>query len=490
MKRAFVYIAALSLFGCSSGTTNAPVVAQAPSLEIPMTSKSPEAIDHFKKGRALLENVRNVEAVEELNQALKVDPEFVSARAYLGIATPGPDGLKELEQASSHAAGLPEAERLLIDANLASRRAEFAKSASLFTQLTEKVPNDWRAHASLGQQLANQLKHPEAVQALRKATTLNPKAGTAFNTLGYESLRQDDVNGAIDAFKQYAALEPNEPNAQDSYGEALIGAGKFEEADAAFEKAATLSPRFWNAWEGKAYSKFFVGDWAGGHAALDKARAAASLPNDVSTIDEEAGFAALAKGDAADALKRFDAASKMADLPPARVAQLSLDRALTYLNSARYRDALTQVGNALQLADGGKMPLAAASNIRRQALVLRSVAEANTADAAAVEKTVDALQQQATERSDDPAVQSALHFARGMMGVAKKDFAGAVTHFSQCASPDAYCRWQLVLAADKAGDKAASQSARDQLLRVYVRDPVYLYVRSKVAPARPSRKTG
>lgn len=488
MKRLFIGIALLSLVGCSREAPSAAVAPPVPT-EIPITSKSPEAIEHFKKGRAFAENLRNIEAVEELNLALKLDPEFVSARAYLGIATPGPEGLKLLEQAGSQASALPEAERLLIDASLASRRAEFAKSAALYTQLTEKVPNDWRAHASLGQQLSNQQKHAEAVQALRKATTLNPKAGPAFNTLGYESLRQDDVNGAIEAFKQYAAIDPNEPNAQDSYGEALIGGGRFDEAAAAFEKAATLSPRFWNAWEGKAFTRYFVGDWAGGNAAMDKARAAASLPSDVSTIDEEVGLAALAKGDAAEALKRFDAASKMADLPPGRVAQFSLDRALTYLDGSRNKDVLSQVAAALQLADGGKMPPAAASNIRRQALALRSAAEANTANAAAAETTVDALQQLASERPDDPAVQSSLHFARGMLGVAKKDYPGAVTHFSQCAPPDSLCRWQLVLAADKAGDKAAAQSARDALLRVYVRDPVYLYVRSKAAPVKASRPT-
>ena len=86
---------------------------QAAAQEIPITSKSPEAIEHFKKGRALTENVRNAEAVEEFNQALKLDPDFVSARAYLGIATFGGAGLKELEQANASAAGLPETERLL-----------------------------------------------------------------------------------------------------------------------------------------------------------------------------------------------------------------------------------------------------------------------------------------------------------------------------------------------------------------------------------------
>src|SRR6185295_9319580 len=129
-----------------------------------------------------------------------------------------------------------------------------------------------------GQELANEEKHAQAIEVLRKATSLNPKAGTAFNSLGYESLRQGDVNGAIEAFKQYAAIEPNEPNPQDSYGEALLAAGRFDEAAAAFEKAATLSPQFWNGWEGKAYTNFYRGDWAAGEAALVKARASASRP--------------------------------------------------------------------------------------------------------------------------------------------------------------------------------------------------------------------
>ena len=107
MKSLFCCIVALSLSACSSGTTSPPS-EQAAAQEIAITSKSPEAIDHFKKGRTLLENVRNSEAADEFKQALALDPDFVSARAYLGVATPGAEGLKELEQANSSASALPE----------------------------------------------------------------------------------------------------------------------------------------------------------------------------------------------------------------------------------------------------------------------------------------------------------------------------------------------------------------------------------------------
>jgi len=46
--------------------------------------------------------------------------------------------------------------------------------------------------------------------------------------------------------------------------------------------------------------------------------------------------------------------------------------------------------------------------------------------------------------------------------------------------------WQEVVAAEKAGDRAGADAARAELLRVYRRDPVYLYVRSRLAkPAAP-----
>ena len=488
MKSLFCCIVALSLSACSSGTTSPPS-EQAAAQEIAITSKSPEAIDHFKKGRTLLENVRNSEAADEFKQALALDPDFVSARAYLGVATPGAEGLKELEQANSSASALPETERLFVEGSLASRRGELDKSTSLYTELTQKASGDWRAFATLGQQLAVQQKHAEAIQALRKATTLNPKAGTAINSLGYESLRQGDVNGAIEAFQQYVALEPNEPNPEDSYGEALLGAGRFDEAAAAFEKAATLSPKFWNGWEGKAYTKYFAGDWAGGDEALGKARASASRPSDRNAIDEVAGFAALARGSAADALKRFDAAAQESGVTPSEVARMHLDRAFVYTETARYPDALSQLSAALTLADSGKLPPSAATNIRHLALAGRTTVEAKTGQVAAAQKSVEALQKEAASRSDNPLVQSSLHMAMGMLSVAQKDLAGAAAHFKQCTAQDSYCHWQHVLVADKGTDKAAAQAVRDELLRVNLRDPIFLYVRSKAAPKTAPRLT-
>ena len=46
------------------------------------------------------------------------------------------------------------------------------------------------------------------------------------------------------------------------------------------------------------------------------------------------------------------------------------------------------------------------------------------------------------------------------------------------------CKWQGVVAAEKAGDKAGAAAAREDVLKIYPRDPVHLIVRSRLGPPR------
>src|SRR5436309_5891465 len=135
----------------STAPTTKPLAA---SRDISITSKSPEAVEAFKKGRDYSENVRTVEAVEQFKKALEIDPAFALAHAYLGGSLPGGEGLKELERAARLASGLPEAERTLIDTMLAERRGEEEKFRRLQRRLVTMAPGDWRAHFGLGAQLS------------------------------------------------------------------------------------------------------------------------------------------------------------------------------------------------------------------------------------------------------------------------------------------------------------------------------------------------
>ncbi|MEO7271745.1 MAG: tetratricopeptide repeat protein [Vicinamibacterales bacterium] len=490
-KHALLAASLLALTACSSKPAATPP-AQAPPpvpAAITVTAKSPEAVEHFKKGQELLDNLRTTEAAAEFDQALKLDGGFLLAHAYHGLSTPGPDGLKELETAAAAAGSLPEPERVLIEAATASRRGEQAKATAAFARLAELVPGDWRAHYSLGQQLLTNQKYADAVSALKKATSLNANAGGAQNMLGYAALRQGDAEGAIAAFEEYARLMPQEPNPQDSLGEALLGAGRFKESEAAFQKALALSPGFWTAHEGVAYARLYTGDWAGGRDALNQAKAAATQRTDKISVDDELAAVAMAQHDTAGAMRILDGIEKTAGAQPSDIAFVPLRRAFLMNDAGRSREALAQVAAALKTADGGQVGPGLSRSLRRQALVLRVAAETQMKDVAAATKTSEALDAAAAASAGDPLAQSAMHYGRGMLAVAKRDAAGARAHFDACSPEDAWCKWQGVVTAEKAGDKAGAETARVQLLKIYGRDPLALVVRSRLAPASAKRTT-
>jgi tetratricopeptide (TPR) repeat protein len=483
MRHVLLSVASAALLSaCSSQPAPTPTT-QSPSasaVTITVTSKSPDAIAHFKKGEVLFDNLRTTEAAEEFDQALKLDPDFVLAHAFHGLSTPGPDGLKEIEGAAAAAGSLPEPERVLIEGAAASRRGDLGKATTLFKRLTELAPGDWRGHYSLGQQLLGDQKYADAVAALKKATSLNPNAGGAQNMLGYAALRQGDADGAITAFQEYVRILPQEPNPQDSLGEALLAAGRFKESEAAFQKALELSPQFWTGHEGIAYARLYAGDWTGGRAALAKAKETATRRTDKISVDDELAAVAVAQHDAKTALRLLDAIEKTDGAQLSDIAFVPVRRALVLNDAGRYREALAPIAVALKTADSPQVTPGFSRNLRRQALLARIAAETQMRDVAAATKTSVALDQAAAAAADDPVAQSAMHYGRGMLAVSKGDAAGARTHFDRCSREDEVCKWQGVVTAEKAGDKAGAAAAREQLLKIYLRDPVHLIMRSRL----------
>jgi hypothetical protein len=156
------------------------------------------------------------------------------------------------------------------------------------------------------------------------------------------------------------------------------------------------------------------------------------------------------------------------------------------LNDAgRYKEALAPIGVAIGFADGGQLTPGLTRGLRRQALVARVTAESGMGDVAAATKTSTALDEAATAETDSPLAQSAMHYGRGMLAVAKGDAAGARAHFDQCSREDEICKWQGALAAEKAGDKAGAAAARNQVLKLNLRDPVHFILWSR----RPTPST-
>jgi hypothetical protein len=193
----------------------------------------------------------------------------------------------------------------------------------------------------------------------------------------------------------------------------------------------------------------------------------------------------VAEGKTAEGLKQLDSLEKSPDASPTDAAFVPVYRASALVDASRFKEAEAQIARALQSADGGALSPGAARALRRNALAIRAASEARSGNAAAVEATVGALQKAATGQPDDAALQSAVHFAQGMLSAARKDLKGARSHFDLCSDQDDYCHWQAFVVAQKGGDRAGADAAAARITKVYVRSPVYLVARSTLNRTMP-----
>jgi tetratricopeptide (TPR) repeat protein len=453
-----------------------PPVQKPARAQLTITSKSPEAIAAFKKGRELADQVRFAEAVEEYKKAIQLDPDFALAHAMLGGLTPGPEGEALLQKAQSLAGALPEAERTVIEAALAGRQGDDAKAAQLMQKVAELAPGEWRVHFQLGMRATNARKFDDAIAEFRKASEANPEAAAVHNGLAYAYAAQRKYDDAIAAAKKQTELLASEPNPQDTYGEILMMAGKFPEAEAAFQKAIELSPKFALAWQGVAFTRFYRKDWAGGYAALASGKQAATLPQDRTIFDFDQAWAKFAEGKPADAMKQLDTLDKSDEVKqvPQLAIQVSEARAAMSYLLGKYPDASKYAAQMQERTDKAKLPGAVQKESLRSRLLLTLAVQAKQGKAADADKTAAELE--AAAKDAPPGFAGQLVTAHGLLKLAKGDPKGAAAEMAACWQDDFICLYERSLIEEKAGDKSAAAATKKDLHTKYFRADPFLWI--------------
>lgn len=477
------------LAACADAPQPSPTPSAAPPVaapaqktwqEVPVTSTSMEAVEAFNRGRDLALNTRYSEAMKEMEAALKLDPKFAFAMAWLGSMTPGADGIAKLDEASKLAASLPPPERDSIDELRARTAGDRGKARELARKVVDQAPFDWRAQLELGNRLFDEHKLDDAAQAFAKAAAFGPKPPVAYNELGYTYLAQHKVDAAVSAFRKYAHLSPDEPNALDSLGEALMNAGRFAESEKAFLKAAAMNFSF--AYDGAALTRFFRNDWVAGFDLNAKAKDAAVLPSD--RLDSEAlgVWASLAQHDLDGAQKRIDALEKDAQASKLdeQIAMASVYRAVLLDENGKTSDALRELDKAGAQASKSKLPGNAMARVRRATQAWRAVFQAKIGDKDA-DKSAAEVEDDAKKAPTDAELQSLASLAKGAASIAKGDAKTASDQLAACLDEDYLCRWVRLGAEEKLGESTDTDLVREHLVEQNLRDGQYLYVRAKVA---------
>jgi tetratricopeptide (TPR) repeat protein len=161
-------------------------------------------------GYALSKLGRRAEAMEHLNEALRIEPTFFEAQNSLGVV-------------------------------LAEDKKP-AEALKHFEIAVRSNPNSPKVHANLGAALFTLGRPKEAVTHLQEALRLDPTYPNGSFNLGIILLSQGKNSEALQRLEEAVSLPPDSADVRNGYGYALLLSGKPAEAIEQFKLALKLRP--------------------------------------------------------------------------------------------------------------------------------------------------------------------------------------------------------------------------------------------------------
>jgi Flp pilus assembly protein TadD len=450
----------------------APVATVAPPAPEPqkqlitVTTKSPEAKDELVKALDLLDHDRIAEALDLCKQAVAKDSDFAFGHACIGMLTSGAAAQAEADKGVQLAASLPDAERLYIEAQAAFHRQDLAKGIADVKRVAELATDDARAQAAYAYSLFDQRDFNGAAAAFTKGLALNPSALYLDGMLAWTNMALLRYDDALAAAKKYVDGAPSEASAHQIVSAALLNLNRPKDAETELAKALDFAPKMRSAYYDLATVKATAGDFDGARDVLEKSKVAESQPNDSLDRASRTAWVLLAEGKQPKAFAALDAAEKDAD---ARKLSWPANPAITH---AWALWALDQPAEALKVAAAGMArcdrPESAVSYkaaCRRELLTVRALGEVSLGKAADARKTVALLQDEMKNwQGNEWALARVAVLNDEVAALENKDKKAATALLAKCLPDDVLFKYGVLRQAEKAGDKAAAEQARKDLL--------------------------
>lgn len=221
----------------------------APSIEETATSNV-EAYRHYQLGVDFARRFLITDAVREMEEAVRLDPQFALAYyrlaggyASLGDLRKSQELWPKIEQLQSR---LPHEDLLEFQAEEAIRAGDTARSEEILGSLLQEFPRQDNARMLLANTLFNVGEFDRAISTLKDGLQLDPHNENLWNMLGYAESAMGDLAAALQANDRYRAIRPNDPNPWDTRGDILYVSSRDDDAVEAYRKVFALKPDFDN----------------------------------------------------------------------------------------------------------------------------------------------------------------------------------------------------------------------------------------------------
>jgi Flp pilus assembly protein TadD len=215
-----------------------------PSLR-PFDTESVEALRAFAEGREAEDETMAAKAYE---RSIALDPNFGAPYvtwAQSMVVRGNRDGAEELlAKARSRGDRISPARRAELDLLAAALSGDRAGRRRALVALSHATPADADVFGQLAGEESAARRFDAAVEAYRRAATLDPLNVSTWNQLGYAEAARRNLEGARSALTEYAHLEPRNANPADSLGDVHYHLGVFGQAERHYLEAYEKDPAF------------------------------------------------------------------------------------------------------------------------------------------------------------------------------------------------------------------------------------------------------
>jgi len=433
--------------------------------EVPITTTSAEARQHYIEGRGLQERLRYDAAMESFEKALNADPDF--ALAHLRVAMAAPDSrymFEHLNAALRQKDKVSEGEQLLIEVFEMVTSGDTEGQRLVLEELIEMYPKDVRVHADLANLYYGTQQYEKAIELYDLIRSLDPDYSGAYNMAGYTYRALGELDKAEDAFRQYIEMIPDDPNPYDSYAELLLKQGQFDSSLAYYSRAITVDSSFYPSYGGVATNLVLLGDY---EAAKETIRKLLNPP--AHNRRTRVGLGALAvihadEGDldgAIETVKKRMILAELAGDVPAQISDLYLIGNLQ-LFAERAEEAVEAYKKAQKMAKKSDLPDDVKGRSSRNYLFAMARAALVRKDVATARAHFDSYREK-SKGSNNLGEIRGIHLLAGIIALHEKDYDKAVHELSQSDGESAFVSFRIAKALQGRGDLEA---AREQYLKV------------------------
>ena len=230
------------------------------------------------KANALLENAA---ALELLQKAVALDPEFAMAHARIGYAYgvtgAHPDRARpHLERAFRLSERLTEKDRLFVRAWYALVNFDFVGAIEPLRGVIDAFPNEVEAYGRLATVLNGEDRPDEAMEVVQRALSVAPDNREFLVLAGILYAQRGEHAAAEVWLRKAVAKAPAEALTYERLAAAQRWAGHYEDALTTYQQALTLNPQFGQARLGVGNVYFDLGRY---RDALEQYRIVAAQPD-------------------------------------------------------------------------------------------------------------------------------------------------------------------------------------------------------------------